>query len=161
DAIIRRRVPASTGQPAVHPVGELQEDLADDPGARQQGLAMLADPSARQKFLAESECRIRLRADLTQGPGMTGGPPFLLARQGIARQALIDEETPPMRRSWDLISMILGEPEGRFVRRPRRIDLVLAIGPLHEDHPAADFEASGHAGESLRDRGDGTADYAA
>ena len=58
---------------AFDPVGEPLEDLGDGPAARQEGLAVLADPPAAEQVAAELERRVRLARHLADRAGVDAG----------------------------------------------------------------------------------------
>ena len=71
---------------------------------------------------------------------------------GLAFQAFVHDEPPAVVRAGNRIRVI-GRQAKRSRVRPRGLGhLLIALGPLHEDHPPAGRQARRHAVERLGDR---------
>ena len=71
---------------------------------------------------------------------------------GLAFQSFVHDQPPAVLGAGNRIRVIGCQTEDVRVR-PRGLgDLLIALGPLHEDHPAAGSQARRHAVERLGDR---------
>ena len=149
--------PFGVGEPAFDPIREATEDLGDHPRAGDQGPGVLADALAGQQVEGQLVGRVRLAGHVTDRTGIRGRRRFRVRRPF---ESLVDDEPAVVRGAGDLVGPVEHQSEGLGVGCPGLDDLRLAIGPLHEDHPAARLEAVGHPVERLGDRGDRPGDDA-
>ena len=117
---------------------------------------MLADASTGEQVAAELERRVRIARDLAHRAGVSregdGG------RGGFPLQPFVDDQPAVVRGAGNLIGVVGFEAEERGVRGVRLGDLVAAIRPFHEEHPAAGRQAVRHAVKRLGDRRHGSGD---